>query len=482
MKEHAQWDSTWAFIFAMIGAAVGLGNIWRFSYVVYSNGGGSFFIPYFIAIAIMGIPFLILEYGVGFSFKTAFTEIFKKIKPQFEFIAWILIFLISIVLIYYMVIISWDIFYLASSFTFSWGTDPAAYFIHNVGGTRNLSDFINFFIPISAGVIITWFILWFISHRSIDKGIGMASKILIPSVFVIMAIIIVFAVNLPGAGIGINALIHPDWNALLDINIWLVAFSQIIFSLGMGEAMAITYASYLKEDAKLTDNVLIVIASNSSFEICTAFGVFSILGYMSATSGTPMVQLVSEGTGLIFVVFPKIFNVMGLVGHILAPLFFLAVMFAGISSSFAFFEPIICSISSKVDAERKRLVTILAIIGCAGSLILTSGISSYLVEIIDAFVNQFGILFLVAVQCIIFGWYWGAEKIIPVLNRQSTVKVGFLWKTIIKYILPVFILVIWLIGIISLLFSSTSFELTVDAIILVLVLALSAVFYKKESI
>ena len=462
MENYEQWDSRWSFIFAMIGCAIGLGNIWRFSYVVYSNGGGSFFIPYFVAIALMGIPFLILEYGVGFSFKRSFTEIFKSINPKFEFIAWILIFLIAIVLIYYMVIISWDMFYLMNSFSFSWGSDTAAYFVHNVGGSENLSKIGNFFIPIGIGVIITWFILWFISHKSINKGIGVASKILIPSVFVIMIIIVIYALTLPGAMIGINALLNPNWMALTDINIWLVAFSQIIFSLGMGEAMAMTYASYLKDDAKLTDNVLIVIASNSSFEIFTAFGVFSILGFMSVTSGTPMVELVSEGTGLIFVVFPKIFDMMGIVGHILAPLFFLAVLFAGISSAFAFFEPIVGSISAKFNITRKRLVTILCIIGCACSLLLTCGISSYLVGIIDAFVNEFGILLLVAVQCIIFGWYYGAEKLIPIINRQSSIKIGRLWKNIIKYILPVFIFIIWIIGIINLFMNAKRFEVIVD--------------------
>ena len=481
MENYEQWDSRWSFIFAMIGCAIGLGNIWRFSYVVYSNGGGSFFIPYFVAIALMGIPFLILEYGVGFSFKRSFTEIFKSINPKFEFIAWILIFLIAIVLIYYMVIISWDMFYLMNSFSFSWGSDTAAYFVHNVGGSENLSKIGNFFIPIGIGVIITWFILWFISHKSINKGIGVASKILIPSVFVIMIIIVIYALTLPGAMIGINALLNPNWMALTDINIWLVAFSQIIFSLGMGEAMAMTYASYLKDDAKLTDNVLIVIASNSSFEIFTAFGVFSILGFMSVTSGTPMVELVSEGTGLIFVVFPKIFDMMGIVGHILAPLFFLAVLFAGISSAFAFFEPIVGSISAKFNITRKRLVTILCIIGCACSLLLTCGISSYLVGIIDAFVNEFGILLLVAVQCIIFGWYYGAEKLIPIINRQSSIKIGKLWKNIIKYILPVFIFIIWIIGIINLFMNAKRFEVTVDIGIILLVLILSAIFYKIKA-
>ena len=99
MVEKSQWSSSISFIFAMIGAAVGLGNIWRFSYVLYSNGGGSFFIPYLIAIAIIGVPFLILEYGVGFSFKDSFSNIVRKVKPEFEIIAWILVLLVFVVVI-----------------------------------------------------------------------------------------------------------------------------------------------------------------------------------------------------------------------------------------------------------------------------------------------------------------------------------------------------------------------------------------------
>ena len=124
----------------MIGAAVGLGNIWRFSYVVYSNGGGTFFIPYLIAIAILGIPFLILEYGVGYSFRQSFSHVMKNINPKLAFVSWILILLVFIVAIYYMVIVSWDLVYLGSSFTFPWGNDPALYFVKNVGGSSNLSN------------------------------------------------------------------------------------------------------------------------------------------------------------------------------------------------------------------------------------------------------------------------------------------------------------------------------------------------------
>ncbi|MEE1337107.1 hypothetical protein [Methanobrevibacter sp.] len=330
-------------------------------------------------------------------------------------------------------------------------------------------------------MIVSWFILWFISHRSIEKGIGLASKILIPAVFIIMAIIVIYALTLPGASIGTDALLNPDWNLLFNINLWIVAFSQIIFSLGIGEALALTYATYLSDNKGLTDNVLFVVASNSSFEIFTAFGVFSILGYMSATSRTPLVQLVTEGTGLIFVVFPKIFSLMGIVGRVLAPLFFLAVLFAGISSAFAFFEPLIGSISSKSNMSRKKLVTILSIIGCLCSLAFTCGVISYLVGIVDGFVNKFGILLLIAIQCIVFGWYYGTDKVIPVLNEKSRIKVGTLWTAIIKYILPIFLIIIWLIGIVDLFMNVSQFELMVDIGLIVIVMALSTIFYKMKS-
>ena len=478
MSEHAQWDSSLSFIFAMIGAAVGLGNIWRFSYVLYSNGGGSFFIPYLIAIAIMGIPFLILEYGVGFSFKESYSKIMSKVNPKFEIIAWILVLFVFIVTIYYMVILSWDLVYLASSFTFSWGTDAAHYFVNNVGGSSNLSNASFLLFPTTIGVLLLWIVLWFISHKNVDKGIGKVSRILIPALFIIMGAIIIYALTLPGAGIGITTLLTPDWGKLLDVNIWLAAFAQIIFSLSMGQAIAVTYASYLPENSKLIDNVLIVVASNSLFEICTAFGVFSILGYMSYTGGTPMVQLITEGTGLIFIVFPMIFNIMGPIGRIMAPLLFLAILFAGITSALGFFEPMLNSTTEKLGWTRRRTATVLSVIGCIFSLILTTGISSYLVGIIDGFVNEFGILLLIGIQCIIFAWFYGVDKFLPALNEFSTFSVGRIWTFVIKYLLPLVLIVMWVIGIIKLFSTAAEFEIIVDLIIIVGVLVAAFVLYK----
>lgn len=478
MMEQDQWNPPLSFLFAMIGAAVGLGNIWRFSYVVYSNGGGSFFIPYFIAILILGIPFLVLEYGIGYSFRDSFSNVLKRINPKLEFISWALVLFVFIVVIYYMVILSWDLVYLGSSFTFSWGNDVALYFVKNVGGSSNLSNLTSFIIPTAIGAIIIWIIVWFVSHRDLNKGIGKISMILIPALFIIMIGIVLYALTLPGANIGIQTLLQPDWSKLTDINIWLAAFSQIVFSLSMGQAIALTYASYLPEGSKLNDNVLFVVFANSSFEIFTAFGMFSILGFMSSSTGIPMIQLISEGTGLIFVVFPMIFNVMGLMGHILAPLLFLAILFAGITSAVGILEPMVNSTEHKLKWSRKKTVTFLSIIGCIFSLIFTTGISSYLVGVVDGFVNEFGILFLIAIQCIIFTWMYNVDSLIPIINETSRFKVGAVWKTIIKYILPCFLIGMWLIGTYNLFTNINSFEIMVDIIIMVLVLLFSLILTK----
>ena len=183
-KDKNQWNSTFTFLMAMIGAAVGLGNIWRFSYVLYSNGGGAFFIPYFVAIFIMGIPFLILEYGLGATFKDSLSNILKKIRPQLEVIGWITAFLVFLVLTYYVVIMGWDLIYLILSLFKGWGSNPDNFFMTNiVVGSNNLNGITSFVIPTLLATLFMWAVIWFISHKALDKGISKVVNILIVSIY-----------------------------------------------------------------------------------------------------------------------------------------------------------------------------------------------------------------------------------------------------------------------------------------------------------
>ena len=473
-----EWNSILTFILAMIGLTIGIGNIWRFSYVLYSNGGGSFFIPYIIAILIMGIPFLILEYGLGFSFKGSFSKLMYSLRPEFEMIAWALVLFVFIVVIYYMVILGWDFAYLLNSFNYGWGNDPASFFTASVGGSSDLTKSTTLILLTLFCTLLLWAVFWFITYRDINDGIGKLSKILIPLLFIIMLFIFIYSFTLPGAYLGIETLLRPNWSSLLDINIWLAALGQIIFSLSIGQAMVYTYATYLPKNSKLVDEVLLVVITNSLYEIFIAIGTFSILGHMSFTSSIPINELISEGTGLIFIVFPEVFNSMGIMGHILAPLLFISILIAGFTSAFALFEPLLSSLCDKFRLSRRKGVTILVIIACFCSIIFSTGIGSYLVGIVDEFVNNFGILILIGVQAIIFGWFYGVEKLIPVLNEFSTIKVGRAWVFIIKYLLPIFLIVFWLNGTIHLFNNSGPLEIAVDLIITVIVVGFSVLLTK----
>ena len=293
-----------------------------------------------------------------------------------------------------------------------------------------------------------------------------------------MIFIFIYAFTLPGFHIGVSTLLTPNWSMLLDIHVWLAAFGQTIFSLSIGQAMVYTYASYLPKNTKLVDEVLIVVIINSLYEIFIAFGVFSILGYMSLHSSIPMNELISEGTGLIFIVFPQIFNTMGGMGHVIAPLLFISILFAGFTSAFALFEPLLSSLCNKLGWSRKKGVTILTIVACIGTVIFSTGCSSYLVGVVDGFVNNFGILILIGVQAIIFGWLYGVEKVIPVLNEFSTFKVGKTWVFTLKYLLPILLIIVWIFGVVDLFHNESAFEIIIYAIITIIVVGLSVAFTK----
>ncbi len=293
---------------------------------------------------------------------------------------------------------------------------------------------------------------------------------------ILMAFIIIYALTLPGAYIGINALLTPEWDLLFDVNIWLAAFSQIVFTLSMGESISLTYASYLPEGSKLADNVLIVVFANCAFELVIAFGIFSILGYMTYTSGTPLTPLVSEGTGLVFVVLPRIFEAMGPIGHVLAPMLFISILFAGITSSMAELETLINSLYHKIGWSRKKIVTLISIFGCLLSLLFTTAISSYLINVVDGFLTEFWIILLIILQCIIFTWFYDIENVIPILNENNRLKVGKTWVCILKYILPVFLSFLWINGVYNLAINSNNFEITIYILITVLILIVSYIF------
>ena len=452
-----EWGSNLSFILAMIGSAVGLGNIWRYPYVLYSNGGGAFYIPYIVAILLMGIPFLILEYGVGYDFKSSFAKAVKKIDSRWEYLGWFLPVAVFLIMIYYSAILGWDGIYIILSFFKGWGADPNVYFTNTLLHSSNSWMGLLQFIPlIAVAMLVGWVIIWFISHRDLEEGLGRVSKVLVPLLFVIMVVIVGFSLTLPGASIGLSELFHPNWALLGNFEIWMAAFGQIVFSLSLGMSIAFTYASYTKDDADLITNTISIALANSLFENFAALGVFSILGYMSLQSGTAVADLVTQGTGLVFIAYPTVFNVLGQWAYVLGPLFFLTVYLAGLTSILSTIEPLSFSIQNKFGFTRSKTMTLLIIVGALISMIYATAYGGSILGYVDTFINQIALLLGIIFECIIFAWIFKAEKLIDFLNsRSKTIKLGKWWVIIVKYILPIFILIIWIGGMMDVIKSST---------------------------
>ena len=443
-----EWGSNLSFVLAMIGSAVGLGNIWRYPYVLYSNGGGAFYIPYIVAILLMGIPFLILEYGVGYNFKSSFAKAVRHINSKWQYLGWFLPVAVFMIMIYYSAILGWDGIYIILSFFKGWGANPNTYFTTTLlQSSDSYTGLLNFIPLIAVTMLVGWVIIWFISHKDLEEGLGRVSKFLVPLLFAIMIVIVGFSLTLPGASIGLAELFNPDWSLLGNFEIWMAAFGQIVFSLSLGMSIAFTYASYVRDDADLITNTISIALANSLFENFAALGVFSILGFMSLQSGTAVSDLVSQGTGLVFIVYPTVFNVLGQWAYVLGPLFFLTVYLAGLTSILSTIEPLSFSIQNKFGLTRSKTMTMLIIIAAAVSMIYATSFGGSLLGFVDTFINQIALLFGVVVECIVFAWIFKAEKLIDFLNSKTkTINVGKWWIVIVKYVLPIFITVIWIGG------------------------------------
>lgn len=481
-EKKSVWNSNITFILAMIGSAVGLGNIWRFPNVLYSNGGGSFMIPYIVSLFLLGISFVLVEYAVGYKFKTSLSKILYTVHHKLEPVAWFILLIVFLITTYYICVVGWDLIYVVLSFTKAWGSNPDLYFSQSVLHATDSIDGIFTIVPtVLISIIAIWFVSWAILKTNLNDGIGKASKILLPLLCIIVVIIVAFSLTLPGASTGYTQIFSPDWSALTNLNVWLAAFGQIVFSLSLGMAIALTYASYLPEGSKLVDNALIVAFSNSGFEVFNSIGILSILGFMAMTSGIPFNELVTEGTGLAFVVFPQVFNTMGPAAQIMGPLFFICILFAGITSIIALLEGVCYSISEKFDYSREKSATIVCIVGVCISAIFATGAGSLILGVFDAFLNNFALLFAILLECIIFGWIYDFDELINTLNENSRIKVGKTWKAVIKCILPLCILGLWIQGIYSSLSTGDSISISIMIILTVILIVVPFIFTKLPS-
>ena len=449
-ENREQWGSKFGFIVAAVGSAVGLGNIWRFPYLVYSNGGGAFLVPYFIAIITAAIPLLILEYGMGHKYRGSTPLAFARANKKWEWLGWWPTVNAFVILCYYSMILSWAIKYLTLSFTKGWGKNPNNYFYNEfLKSSSSPFDFGHIVLPILIGIAILWFVNWFICFRGIKSGIEKINKVLLPLLILIMIIIVIKGLTLNGASLGLNKLFTPDWNKVKDPNVWIAAYGQVFFSLSVAMGIMVTYSSYLPKKTDINNSAFMTGFANCGFEFLCAIGVFSILGFMATSEGVPINEVVSGGIGLAFIVFPKVFSLMGVWGNILGVLFFLCLVFAGLTSSVSLVEAVAAPIIDKTGANRKKVVTLLAIFGFLISVIYSTGAGLYLLDIIDNFINNYGIVVVGLLEAFVIGWIVKPDTIRNHTNSISYFNIGRWWNVLIKFVTPSILLIMLISSIVT---------------------------------
>lgn len=180
--------------------------------------------------------------------------------------------------------------------------------------------------------------------------------------------------------------------------------------------------------------------------------------------------------------FPQVFNTMGSVAYIIGPLFFICILFAGITSVIALLEGVCYSISEKFLIERKKTATAVCIVGFLISCIFATGAGSTILGIFDAYLNNFALLFAILLECIIFGWIYKFDDLIETLNNNSSIKVGKTWKLVIKCILPICILGLWIQGVYSTVANADSLSLIVMGILTVVLIVVPVIFAKLPAL
>lgn len=434
MSEREQWGSRVGFILAAVGSAIGLGNIWRFPYMAYENGGGAFLIPYIFAMLTAGIPFMILEFGLGHKFRGSAPKTFAAINPKWEWLGWMQVMVAAFIAVYYVAIIGWSLAYTGFAVTQAWGTAPKDFFFGEFLGLTGSPFELGGLQPtILIAVTVAWFITWAACVSGVKAGIERAGKVLMPTLFVLLLIMIARVVTLPGAQEGVNWLFKPDFSALTNYKVWVAAYGQIFFTLSIGFAIMISYSSYLPKKSDINNNACMTVFINCGFSMAAGVMIFAILGYMAAKQGVGIGEVVSGGVGLAFITIPTAINLMPM-PMVFGTLFFIALTTAGVSSHISIVEACISAFMDKLEWSRKKTANIVCLVGFVVSLVFCTGAGLLILDIVDHFVNNFGIMGAAVVEIFFVTWLCNLEVVREHVNRNSEFLVGTVWSACLRYL------------------------------------------------
>uniref|UniRef100_A0A673Y1X6 Transporter n=1 Tax=Salmo trutta TaxID=8032 RepID=A0A673Y1X6_SALTR len=389
-KARGNWTNKLDFILSMVGYAVGLGNVWRFPYLAFQNGGGAFLIPYLIMLCLAGIPIFLLEVSLGQFASQGPVSVWKAI-PALQGCGIAMLIISVLIAIYYNIIMCWTLYYLFASLKGSlpwanckneWNTSEKAVLCDwEITSSLSLSLSLSLsrynVLHISKGIEypgdIRWplagclLLAWLIVYLSLAKGIKSSGKVVYFTAtfpYVVLVILLFRGVTLPGAGDGILYFITPKWEKLNDAKVWKDAATQIFFSLSAAWGGLITLSSYNKFHNNCYRDTIIVCIVNSATSIFAGFVIFSVIGFMAHELKVPIEKVADEGPGIAFVVYPEALTRLPL-SPFWAIIFFLMLLTLGLDTMFATIETIVTSVSDEFPQYLRKNKPLFTLICCA---------------------------------------------------------------------------------------------------------------------
>jgi NSS family neurotransmitter:Na+ symporter len=412
-----RWSSHIGFILAAVGAAVGIGNIWRFSAVLGQNGGGAYLIPYLIACFVFALPLMILEIAMGRRFRGTVVSSFGAVRSEFRIVGWLLCAIVFLILSYYLVITGWTIAYTVFSVT---------------GDAVSFSGFTGSYQPVLFAVIAV-LLTGIVVSAGVRQGIERISIVLIPVCIIILIIMALYTTTLPGFNAGILFLMTPDYSVLLHADLWAAAFGQAFFSLSVGEGILLTYGSYMAKEQDIPTAALIITIADLFVALLAGAVIFPIV-FTYGLSPT-------AGAELAFTTLPLAFSRMP-AGQLFAIAFFAVLFFAALTSAVSMLEVCVAAVDEALGWTRKKttitltgfllIITLLPALSYSAAKVSVFGIP--LLDVMDETIGTFGLHIAAILLAVAFTWFLSPDIFWSELGSATQ------WNRIIfflcKYVIP----------------------------------------------
>ncbi|HLC62519.1 MAG TPA: hypothetical protein VJI52_05890 [Candidatus Nanoarchaeia archaeon] len=431
-------NSRFYFILLSVLSAAGVGNIF-----IYPNlsakFGGLFFIPYLIAMIVLGVPLLMLEFSIGQHFDKNVVDIFASVKKWFSGIGWLMMINAFIIMSIYTVVLAWNIIYIFVSFGLQWKGNERNYFLSNVvQASGGLNGFTKFSLPVFIALVIVWAIIFFYVRNGFDS-IMKCFLIMAPAFLVLALFFLYYTLTIQNALNGVYFFLNPGWAKLLDWQAWSGAFLLAALSLGVSFGI-MPAVSRRSKTGFAFGNSFFVIVFKLMISMIIGIIVFSIIGFLGARQNIGLEGLSSSGYGFPFITLAQalpFFYSPALLSILFFTMLFMLLLFGASSLAYS----LVHILSEKLSTKRRNAAIVVAGLGFLSGLLFVIKPGLHIMDIVSHFV-AYNILLAVLLESVAAGWFYNSEKLSGFVNKNSAIKIGGVWRFFIRFIIPIIVIVI----------------------------------------